>query len=96
MRRLVLVLAGFIVGAVMTAGNASANNCGPSNGPLGMLWPTIGSCQLWIPGAGGLARVPGFVMPPHNIPYPQTNIATPFWPFQVGGGIPGGPYSPGG
>lgn len=95
MRRLILMVGALVVGALISAGNASANNCGPMNGPGGMLWPNVQSCQLWIPGLGGLARVPS-IIPPHNIPYQQSNIATPFWPLQVGGGLPGGPISPGG
>lgn len=81
---------------VVSTGTASANPmCGPGNGPLGYLWPNVQMCQLYTPGLGHMARVPALA-PPHNIPYPQNNYATPFWPVQVNPQIPGGPYSPGG
>jgi hypothetical protein len=94
--RLVLLVISVVLLYLGVPNRAHADNCGPMNGPGGMLWPAFGSCQAWVPGAGGLARVPGIVMPPHNVPYPQTNIATPFWPFDTNPAIPGGPYSPGG
>jgi hypothetical protein len=78
MRKLLLVLAGLIATAVISAGPASANMCSPGRGFLGYLWPMMQSCQLWAPGAGGMSNVP-WPQLPQNVPY-QVNIPVPGYP----------------
>jgi hypothetical protein len=77
MKRLLTSLVGLISAGVISATPAVADMCGPANGPLGYLYPTVQNCLQ--PGIGMFPNVPT-VSPAQTVPYP-VRLPTPFYPF---------------
>jgi hypothetical protein len=76
--RLLILLAGAAAAAVVSApGSHAEPGCGPG---VGAFWyPMVQSCQVVVPGLGGIGRLPGGTETDQTVPYP-VRPPVPFYP----------------